>query len=65
MLKVEGLQTSYGTSKVLFDISLEIHEGEVVTLLGRKRYGQGRLRCAQSWGCCGRIPVAFDSPGTI
>jgi len=40
VLKVEGLQTSYGTSKVLFDISLEIHEGEVVTLLGRNGMGK-------------------------
>lgn len=40
MLTVEGLQASYGASKVLFDIALEIGEGEVVTLLGRNGMGK-------------------------
>ena len=40
MLKVEGLQASYGASKVLFDIALDIGEGEVVTLLGRNGMGK-------------------------
>ncbi len=40
MLKVEGLQTSYGQSQVLFDIGFEINRGEVVTLLGRNGMGK-------------------------
>ena len=40
MLTVEGLQTSYGQSQVLFDVGLEIHHGEVVTLLGRNGMGK-------------------------
>lgn len=40
MLKVEGLQTAYGVSQVLFDVSLDIGEGEVVTLLGRNGMGK-------------------------
>jgi branched-chain amino acid transport system ATP-binding protein len=35
MLKVEGLQASYGQSQVLFDIGFEVNRGEMVTLLGR------------------------------
>jgi branched-chain amino acid transport system ATP-binding protein len=40
MLKVEGLQTSYGHSQVLFDIGFDIARGEVVTLLGRNGMGK-------------------------
>jgi len=40
MLKVEGLQTAYGQSQVLFGVSLDIAEGEVVTLLGRNGMGK-------------------------
>jgi branched-chain amino acid transport system ATP-binding protein len=40
MLKVEGLQTSYGHSQVLFDITFAIERGEVVTLLGRNGMGK-------------------------
>jgi branched-chain amino acid transport system ATP-binding protein len=40
MLDVKNLQASYGAAKVLFDISLEIGAGEVVTLLGRNGMGK-------------------------
>jgi branched-chain amino acid transport system ATP-binding protein len=40
MLDVRGLETAYGQSQVLFGVSLEIAEGEVVTLLGRNGMGK-------------------------
>ena len=40
MLKVEGLETAYGPSQVLFGVSLDIDQGEVVTLLGRNGMGK-------------------------
>ncbi|WP_430465815.1 ABC transporter ATP-binding protein [Tabrizicola sp.] len=40
MLSVQNLQAGYGASQVLFDISLEIKEGEVVTLMGRNGMGK-------------------------
>jgi branched-chain amino acid transport system ATP-binding protein len=40
MLKVEGLETAYGLSQVLFGVSLDIGVGEVVTLLGRNGMGK-------------------------
>ncbi len=40
MLSVRGLETAYGVSQVLFGISLDIAEGEVVTLLGRNGMGK-------------------------
>ncbi|WP_379067180.1 ABC transporter ATP-binding protein [Mesorhizobium sp. UC22_110] len=40
MLKVAKLQSAYGPSQVLFDVALEIGDGEVVTLLGRNGMGK-------------------------
>lgn len=40
MLAVSNLQAAYGAAKVLFDISLHINAGEVVTLLGRNGMGK-------------------------
>ena len=40
MLKVENLETAYGASQVLFGLSLEIRQGEAVTLLGRNGMGK-------------------------
>jgi branched-chain amino acid transport system ATP-binding protein len=40
MLEVAGLQAGYGRSRVLFDVSLSVGEGEVVTLLGRNGMGK-------------------------
>lgn len=40
MLSVAGLQSAYGPSQVLFDVELEIKEGEIVTLLGRNGMGK-------------------------
>jgi branched-chain amino acid transport system ATP-binding protein len=40
MLSVRNLQSAYGASRVLFDVGLDIGEGEVVTLLGRNGMGK-------------------------
>lgn len=40
MLKIEGLQAAYGHSQVLYDVSLEVKEGELVTLMGRNGMGK-------------------------
>ena len=40
MLRVGHLSAGYGGSQVLFDVSLEIGPGEVVTLLGRNGMGK-------------------------
>ena len=40
LLKVENLESAYGTSQVLFQINLEINAGEAVTLLGRNGMGK-------------------------
>jgi branched-chain amino acid transport system ATP-binding protein len=40
MLRVEAIESSYGTSQVLFGMSLEVNAGEVVTLMGRNGMGK-------------------------
>jgi branched-chain amino acid transport system ATP-binding protein len=40
LLKVDGLETAYGASQVLFGLALEIRAGEVATLLGRNGMGK-------------------------
>jgi len=39
MLTLEKINTFYGEAQSLFDVSLEIQEGEVVALLGRNGAG--------------------------
>src|SRR5207302_501696 len=39
MLQICNLQTAYGPSQVLFDISFQVKSGEAVTLLGRNGMG--------------------------
>jgi len=61
MLLVQGLETAYGVSQVLFGIDLRVDAGEVVTLLGRN--GMGKTTTVRS--IMGIVPpktgtVAFD-----
>jgi len=40
LLEVSGIETSYGLSRVLFGISLNIAQGEMVSLMGRNGMGK-------------------------
>ena len=40
MLQVTGLQAAYGASQVLYDLSLQVAPGQLVTLLGRNGMGK-------------------------
>ena len=46
LLEVEGLETAYGTSQVLFGLSFTVAQGEVATLLGRN--GMGKTTAVRS-----------------
>jgi branched-chain amino acid transport system ATP-binding protein len=61
MLLVQGLETAYGLSQVLFGVDLKVDAGEVVTLLGRN--GMGKTTTVRS--VMGIVPsrrgtVVFD-----
>ena len=40
LLKLEGVRAGYGLIEVLKGISLEVHEGEIVTLIGANGAGK-------------------------
>ena len=43
LLKVKSLKSWYGASQALFDVSLEVNQGEIVALLGRMEWGSQLL----------------------
>lgn len=43
MLEVEGINTYYGMSHILFGVSLNVSEGEIVCLLGRNGAGKSTV----------------------
>jgi branched-chain amino acid transport system ATP-binding protein len=57
MLAVQGLETSYGLSQVLFGVSFRIEAGQVATLLGRN--GMGKTTTVRS--IMGMIPCNAGS----
>ncbi len=46
LLEVKDLETAYGASQVLFGLSLQIYQGEMVSLLGRN--GMGKTTAVRS-----------------
>ncbi|MGH6739147.1 MAG: ATP-binding cassette domain-containing protein, partial [Bradyrhizobium sp.] len=40
LLDVDGIETCYGLSQVLFGLSLSIRSGEMVSLMGRNGMGK-------------------------
>ena len=61
MLKINNIQTFYGNIQALKDVSIEINEGEIVTLIGAN--GAGKTTTLMS--ICGITPprsgeILFD-----
>lgn len=53
MLEIRDLETGYGKKQVLFSISLEVREGEIVALIGPNGAGKSTVLKA----VCGLIPT--------
>jgi len=53
MLEVRELETGYGKKQVLFGVSLEVREGEIVALIGPNGAGKSTVLKA----VCGLIPM--------
>jgi branched-chain amino acid transport system ATP-binding protein len=61
LLKVENLRAGYGPIEVLKGISLEVHEGEIVTIIGAN--GAGKTTTLLGLSGCNRVrsgSVRFD-----
>lgn len=56
MLKIEDVNTFYGNIQALKGISIEINEGEVITLIGAN--GAGKTTTLMS--ICGIVPLALE-----
>ncbi|MEH6740094.1 MAG: ABC transporter ATP-binding protein [Sulfitobacter sp.] len=54
LLSLQNVQASYGSSKALFDVNLEVSEGEVVALMGRN--GMGKSTTVKA--ICRMIPAS-------
>lgn len=57
LLSLRGLRAAYGRANALFDISFDVREGEVVTLLGRN--GMGRTTTVKC--LFGMLPITAGS----
>ena len=53
VLKVDKINVSYGDAQVLYDLSIEVNEGEIVTVIGSNGAGKTTLLRAIS----GIIPM--------
>ena len=60
MLEVRGLEASYGRSRVLTGIDLEIGAGQVLTLVGRNGAGRSTLARALVGRVAVRGSIRFD-----
>ena len=66
MLEIASLRASYGSSQVLFDLSLAIEAGQLVTLLGRNGMGKTTtIRCLMGLLPVGGGSIRFDSASIV
>jgi len=62
LLEVRGLEASYGSSQVLFDVDLDIQAGEAVALLGRNGMGKTTtVRSIMGLTRCSKGKIVFRS----
>ncbi|MBR9971633.1 ABC transporter ATP-binding protein [Magnetospirillum sulfuroxidans] len=66
LLKVEGLEAWYGESHILHGMKFEVHDGEVVTLLGRNGAGKSTtMRSIMGMVAKRKGSIAYEGTETI
>jgi branched-chain amino acid transport system ATP-binding protein len=60
MLSLTNVQAAYGSNRVLFDVSLDVPDGKIVTLLGRNGMGKTTTVMAIMGLVAQRRGIAFD-----
>ena len=61
MLEVRGLEAGYGAATILFDVSLDVGDGEAVALLGRNGAGKSTtLKAIAGWLKPSRGDIRFN-----
>ena len=60
MLTLTNVQVAYGSSQVLFDVSLDVPDGKIVTLLGRNSMGKTTTVRAIMGMVPARAGLSFD-----
>jgi branched-chain amino acid transport system ATP-binding protein len=66
MLDVQGLETSYGLSQVLFGVSFRIEAGQVATLLGRNGMGKTTtVRSIMGMTACNSGKIVFGEASLV
>ena len=66
LLKVDGLEAWYGESHILHGMKFDVHQGEVVTLLGRNGAGKSTtMRSIMGMVAKRKGSVSFDGTETI
>ena len=60
VLEITDLRAGYGEVPVLHGVSLQLHEGEAIGIVGHNGMGKTTLLQARSWACC-RRPAARSS----
>jgi branched-chain amino acid transport system ATP-binding protein len=60
MLSLVNVQVAYGSSRVLFDVNVEVPHGKIVTLLGRNGMGKTTTVRAIMGLVANRRGIVFD-----
>ena len=62
MLKVNGIDVYYGKVQALFDVSIEVGDNEIVSIIGANGAGKTTLKTLQNQGLLTIIAIVKGNP---